>query len=466
MSKSEAAYRAAARPAARLAAMCLMAACLLSCGKPAPDPAPRNLVLIVVDTLRQDRNGCYGHPRPTSPALDALAAQGTLFRNAYTVSPWTLPSMASIFTGLYPGRHGVTAFREILPQEAPTLPEILERNGFASAGVVSNVLLKREYGFARGFQRFDESQAVGHRNVSTGPVTDFAGSYLRRLAEQGDRFFLFVHYFDPHYRYQRHPMFGWSSDGAGRLDGGEAIQKIRAMDPLPSPEEVDFLVDCYDEEIAWTDRGVRRLLRQLDALGLSDDTIVVFTSDHGEEFLSRGWLGHTNSLYDELMRVPLVVRDPRHAARVEQRPTSVVGVTPTVLELLGVSADAEFQGESFAGGVTGGESDWSDELLLEVDFHPDSEQNDDKRATLQGLRRDDWKIVRDTTTDDRLLFDLERDPLERQDRTGEEAERAEEMTRALAARAAWAARGALTPDSLEVDESQHERLRALGYVGN
>jgi arylsulfatase A-like enzyme len=374
--------------------------------------------------------------------------------------------MATMFNGLYPSRHGVTAFREVLPDEAPTLPEVLERHGFSCAGVVSNVLLKREYGFARGFHRFDERHAVGHRNVSTEPVTDAAADFLRQLAGSGDRFFLYVHYFDPHYRYQRHPEFGWSSDGAGRLDGGEPIQRIREMDPPPTPEEIRFLVDCYDEEIAWTDRGVRRLLRELDVLDLSDDTIVVFTSDHGEEFFSHGWLGHTNSLYDELMRVPLVVRDPRHPARVVERPTSVAGVMPTVLELLGLEADGQLQGESFAAGATGAEPSWNDDLFLEVDFHPGSDRNEDKKATLQGLLREDWKVIRDTTTDERFLFDLDSDPGEMQDLAGEDPQRTEGLARDLAVRAAETARDALTPDSLDVDESQRERLRALGYVGN
>jgi arylsulfatase A-like enzyme len=450
-----------------IAAIAAAGVVLASCQEAPPAP-PRHLVLVVVDTLRQDRNGCYGHPRATTPALDALAAEGVVFENAYTVSPWTLPSMASMFTGLYPARHGVSAFREMLPADAPTLPEILAGHGFTTAAVVSNVLLKREYGFARGFERFDESQATGHRNVSTDPVTDFAGDWLARMAESGERFFLFVHYFDPHYRYQRHEMFGWSSDGAGRLHGGEAIQALRELAPPPTPEEVGFLVDCYDEEIAWTDRGLRRLLRQLDDLGLADETLVVFTSDHGEEFLSHGWIGHTNSLYDELMRVPLVVRDPRHPARIERRPASVAGLAPTVLDLLGLGAGGgvPFQGESFAGGVTGVAAEWSDDMLLDVDFHPGSDRNEDKRATLQGLLRDDWKVIRDTTTGELSLFHLATDPRELRDRAGDEPDRLRALAAELDARTADASSGALVPDTLEVDESQHERLRALGYVGN
>jgi arylsulfatase A-like enzyme len=262
-------------------------------------------------------------------------------------------------------------------------------------------------------------------------------------------------------------MFGWSSDGAGRLRGGEAIQAIREMEPPPAPDEVAFLVDCYDEEIAWTDRGVRRILRQLEDLGLADETLVVFTSDHGEEFLSHGWIGHTNSLYDELMRVPLIVRDPRHPARIEERPTSVAGLTPTVLELLGVpAANAAFQGESFAAGVTGGTPAWDAAMLLEVDFHPGSERNDDKRATLQGLLRDDWKVIRDTTTGKVTLFDLGNDPGELRDVAGRHPDRTRALAEALAARVKDTASGALQPDTLDVDEPQRERLRALGYVGN
>ena len=160
---------------------------------------------------------------------------------------------------------------------------------------------------------------------------------LRELAETERSFFLLVHYFDPHYDYVRHPRFNFAAERSGRLDGTQGISELQSLADL-TPDEIAFLRDLYDEEVRHTDAGVGRLLDTLRELGLYDDALIIVTADHGEEFLERGWIGHTRSLYDELVRVPLIVRPPGGppAPQVVDALVSLVSLAPTVLDYAGI----------------------------------------------------------------------------------------------------------------------------------
>jgi len=437
------------------------------CGRPSPAPAPRNVVVIVVDTLRQDHVGGYGCDRSPTPNLDALAARAATFRNAYSVSSWTLPSVATLLTGNYPAQHGVIDFTRSLPEEATTLAELLRDHGFATAGVVANVLLTRRHGIDQGFERWDESAAKGATYVSTADVTATAKEFLDGLDADPRPFFLFVLYFDPHFQYRRHAQFGYSAPRAGRLDGSETLAELRRFFGTLTEEEVRMLVDRYDEEVRLTDAGIGDLLAHLEERGRDGDTIVVVASDHGEEFHGRGWVGHTRSLYEELVRVPLVVRDPRHPQRrVVDRAASLAGLTPTVLDLLGLDrSDLEFQGASFAAGIEGGTEEWPDDVFLEVDFEPQGRNPDNRPAFLKALIRDGWKIIRNDSTGARELYDLVEDPGELDDRAFARGDLLEPLARALAARIEEARRGALLAPDAALPPGRRQELEALGYAG-
>jgi len=248
--------------------------------------APRNVLLILVDTLRTDHSSTYGYARDTSPALSRLAAGGVRFDRAYAPSSWTKPSVASIFTGQYPHRHGLNFVLATLPDSAQTLAERLSQAGFATAGAVSHVFVDRKNGFDQGFDVYDSAEARGHSHVSTAGVTKRARKLLEQLAG-GDRpFFLFVHYFDPHYEYRRHPEVGFAGESGGRLRGGEDIHELRAMGPSLAAEEVAFLRDVYDEEVRFTDAGIGELLDTLADLGLDPPvaTVEVAALDGQQEF--------------------------------------------------------------------------------------------------------------------------------------------------------------------------------------
>jgi arylsulfatase A-like enzyme len=436
---------------------------LLACGGPRPAEPPRHLLLVVVDTLRADHLGCYGYARPTSPAIDALAARGVRVERAYATAPWTKPSLGSILTGLYPSAHGATGVRDVLSASVPTLAELLTKRGFDTGGVVSHLFAGSAAGFQRGFRHFRQSEAKGHAHVSTGAVTDQAIETLDRLAAGGRRFFLLVHYFDPHYRYLRHPEVGFAPPSAGRLDGSRNFPAIQAMRASLDRDEIEFLRALYDEEIRHTDTGIGRLLRAFDERGLAEETLVVVTADHGEAFMERGWLGHTRTLHEELVRVPLVIADPLSPGpRVLDGPVSLAALVPTLLELLGIEpASPGFALPSFAAALRGSQAPPATPLLAEVDFDG-AEQ--DKRVRKQAWIDGSLKLIRDSRAGAVRLYDLDADPQERHDLARERPARTTQMREALDAALQEARAAAAPSEAWQPSAREAEMLRDLGYL--
>jgi arylsulfatase A-like enzyme len=451
----------------RLLFFAVIAVGLLAAAGCAPKQ-PRNLLFIVVDTLRADRLGCYGSGRDTSPAVDALAAEAVRFDRAYATAPWTRPSIASMLTGLYPSSHGARLVNQLLPRTVATLAEMLQAEGFTTAGVISHGVISRKAGFARGFDRFQESEARGHEHISTAGVTRQATEELEALAGEGQPFFLFVHYFDPHYRWNRYDEAGFAADRAGRLDGSQSIWEIREIRQDLSGEELGFIRDLYDEEIRRTDTGVGQLLDRLHDLGLDSETLVVFTADHGEEFMEHGWIGHTRALYEELVRVPLLIRPPSGSPAVIAQPVSLVSLAPTILELLcgpGLVGEYLLQGPSLAP-LLRGESGIEDDpgVFIEVEFEQPESYAAEKTAYKKAVLEGPWKLIRDENDGSLELYDLEADPGEQQNLAGIRPKIRGRLLTRLEQRAGELEADAATPSLLDLDEKELEQLRGLGYI--
>lgn len=430
---------------------------------------PRSVLLIVIDTLRSDHIGAYGYERETSPAIDALAEQGVRFERAYATAPWTMPSVASMITGLYPSGHGVKNVKSGVPMSLHTLAEILGERGYRAGAVVSSRLLinKRGKGFAQGYHIYEKRHARGHDHISTEGVTDDAIRILELFAAQGHWFLLFVNYFDPHFNYLPHRDVGFAPERVGRLDGRQRIQELRQKLSDFSDEELRFLRDLYDEEIRHTDAGIGRLLARLDELGLAEDTLVVLTADHGEEFRDHGWLGHTETLYEELMRVPLVIRMPGAPGvpRVVETPVSLVSLTPTILELLGIEvAEFDFQGPSLAPWVLRRGDPEPDSPVVEVDFVLPGDRRSGKRTLKKGIVDEHFKLIRDDESRRIELYDLDADPGERRNLAEERPELRDRLLRELDARLERAARAAVPVPERQLAEEEIRALRELGYV--
>lgn len=280
-----------------------------------------NIVLIVMDTLRQDRLGCYGHDRATSPRLDALAERGVLYENAYSTASWTWPSTASILTGLHPETHGVLDSNACyLNGAVESLPELLSERYMVTAAFTCNPLIVPDKNFDQGFDEFDSM----HRFRESSKVVPAVRQWIRDNAAA--RFFLYVQLTDPHEQYHLVPgavervggerpadypdkgLLAYHPRllrGQGHDDEGNPI-----ADEALGPEVVEWMQRAYDAAVFTADTWVGEILDQLEESGLADRTLIAFTSDHGEELLDHGLVTHGNTVFAELTRVPLILAGP------------------------------------------------------------------------------------------------------------------------------------------------------------
>lgn len=413
---------------------------------------PANVLLISIDTLRADRLGCYGYERPTSPALDALAQGGTLFENVVASSPWTVPSHATLFTGRFPHAHGVVTERDRLADDIPVLAELLRTRGMRTAAVVQTTWLSQAQGFARGFDSFQQipDHAEGGVLVSRG-----GEAFLRAFSNRP--FFLFLHYYDVHSEYRPRPRYEemFASGYDGPVDGSAMqLQEIRERYLVLSPRDLEHLSSLYDAEIRQLDDALAKLFALLDELGVRDETLVVVTSDHGEEFLEHGNVLHGRTMYREVLDVPLILNGPGvpRGQRVASL-ASLADVLPTVLARLGVPAPDAIDGLDLLGPPT---SMPAERRVVAAADHNNTEP--DSLRMIQDRRH---KLIVDRVHDETRLFDLERDPGEHHDVAAQEPERVAELRRELDThvehRRQAPERSALTPE-------ETERLRSLGYL--
>lgn len=377
-----------------------------------------NVVLIIVDTLAAEDVGCLapGEDPGCTPRLDALAAGGVLFRRAQAAAPWTEPSIASLLTGLMPADHGVTGILGVLAPEHVTLAEALKARGFATGGVVSNLMLGAKYGFDQGFDDYDQSPVADAHAVTSQDVTDRALEFLDRSA--GERFFLLAHYFDPHGPWVHHPEFDRTSWYRGDLTPETPIRELRDRLPDLTGDDLRYLVGLYREEIAYTDAQVGRLLDGLASRGLNGSTLVVMAADHGEEFGRHDWIGHTVHLYDDLLHVPLIFSLPgRLAPHAVDAPVSLLDVMPTLLALSAAPPDPlAGPGVSLVPALLGGPAPPDRELRAEVSFTALKDWPSHVRAAYKSsLLVGNDKVIHDLASDVWERYDLAADPLEAHD---------------------------------------------------
>jgi arylsulfatase A-like enzyme/Tfp pilus assembly protein PilF len=401
-----------------------------------------NVLLITIDTLRWDHVGAYGSSAGTTPAIDRLAAGGTRFDTAIAHVPLTAPSHASILTGLTPLRHGVRdngAF--VLPPDIPSMASMLRAAGYATAGFVSGFPLDRRFGFAAGFEAYDDRfpassspAAAAHAERRANATTDRALAWLDRHARSNNTgegstqpWFLWIHYFDPHAAYD--PPSEWRT-------------KIK---------------DPYDGEIAFVDDQIRRLLERIASLERGTNTVVALTADHGESLGEHGEETHGVFIYDATLRVPLIFSGPGvPVGAVVRTLARGVDVMPTVLDLSGVASPSGLDGRSLRDAMAGrtmtDEPAYIESLLAERNFG---------WAPLRGLRDPSWKYI---DAPEPELYDLRSDAGELQNRALASTDRVAAFERQLTARA----QKARTPDAARQRTADAreaaERLRSLGYV--
>ena len=396
----------------------------------APPRSRPGIVLILVDTLRADHLGAYGYSRPTSPSLDAVASRGVLFEQAIASAPWTLPSAMALLTGRLPSGHRVENDGMKLPAGIPTLAQVLKDAGYRTSAVVSHIYVSGLFGFDRGFDHFEDFGLTRDYRFEAGrepraeAVTDRALEQIRVL--KGRPFFLLVHYFDPHWDYDPPPPFKTRFTGPyqGTMTGSyQSFSRYIQPGAELAPEDRRHLVDLYDGEIAYTDSQVGRLLEGLREAGAGGGTVVVVTSDHGEEFKEHGSLGHGRNLYDEVVKVPLIVADLRvkGAARRVAEQVRSIDIFPTLCELAGAAVPPEVQGRSLVPWLSGGREDSRGAVSETIRFD----------AYRKSYREPGEKIVVRLEDNRREFYDLVSDPGETHNRWKEKEGRALILEQAL-----------------------------------
>jgi len=413
-------------------------------------------VLVVVDTLRADHLSAYGYARPTSPALAAQAREGALFEHAFAPSPWTLPSFASLYTGLFPEQHGAGRARDgsfaALDRSVEALAERLAGHGFATAAVANNPFLSPAFGLARGFQSYQYVYGNVRHQPGAGQVI-WAGLRWLDARDPERPFLLVLHCFDPHLPYDapRPARGAFAPESAGALVrpftgvGGAANAGWMPRDPA----ERSFAIGSYDEELLFVDQQLPHLFAGLAERGLARETLVVLTADHGEELFDHGGFEHGHTLHQELLHVPLVLWGPGVVPQRIEAPVSLVDVAPTLLDALGLPPLARAAGVSLWPLVTRGEP------LPARDLHAG--------GTLYGPARSavvrwPWKLVA-VEGGAPALYDLASDPGEARDLAAADPERVRALAALLPAPAAGS--GASAPS---LDARTREQLRELGYA--
>ncbi len=450
-------------------------------------PRP-NIVFVLVDTLRADRLGVYGGPLTLTPVMDEIAAEGTVFERGIAAAPWTLPSVASLFSGVYPTVHRANDYNialkgaeptdvsvRVLSSSITTLAERLSASGYETGGFVANIFLSAKFGLHQGFDHYDASFVA---NTTPGSVVNLSFTNWLKLRQSDAPFFAYLHYMDVHAPYTDDQRFVQplvqavnQSEGRTTLARDEMNRhpgyfgksaKPFLQNPLHSKlfETREYWWARYDAGIAQTDFFLGELRDELRKLDLWDDTLVIITSDHGEALGEHGLWTHGLSAHQDQLHVPMIVRWPDHIPAGERRRQSVrmFDLFPTVLDYLNLPREESLQAASLRGLLDGG--DTADRLALGEAVK--------EAPGRYGLVLGKWKLLADRASDYVELFDLDVDPNEKNNI----AEQHPDVVRDLLARAkalfdentarageTGGTRRGVTPEELE-------RLKTLGYVGD
>ncbi len=464
---------------------------------PESAPGPQGVIVILADTLRADHLPVAGYPRETARALTVLARQGALFSDCTAQATWTQPSTASLVTSLHPASHGVIGLGNKLADEAETMAEVFRDAGFATIGYSSVKFTGRFTNLQQGFEVLHEADSLPDEKHSKS-ATVFVTRLLPWLEEHTqDRFFVLLHVFDPHDPYEpRTPFDATWADAAEAEVHREEARRVREhiADPalkeigMPSREELEAAgIDAdrwleyerawYDGSILGMDQDIGRLMQGIKSMGLLQKTLVVFTSDHGEEFFDHGRMWHGQSVYGELTHVPLVLfgAGVPKAGVVIDEPVRSIDIMPTLLEVFDLRAPAHLQGQSMvpllrtAAGLTVPADAWAQRpivtekpSLADERFSPPP-----RRAGMVAISDGRWKLIHNEPREEGKpeweLYDRAADPLDRHDVAAENPDIVERLQRELAD---WRAEvGGVRLDAGHMGELDAEELRAMRALG-
>ncbi|UCD57665.1 MAG: sulfatase-like hydrolase/transferase [Candidatus Hydrogenedentota bacterium] len=409
-----------------------------------------NVLFIIVDTLRVDRMGCYGYELDTTPTVDRLASDGVVFKQAISQSPWTLPSVASIYTGRLPASH-LAGMREGNSQtklvRQTNLVDLVRANGFYTVGFVTNVYLSKYLGMDQSFDEHYYKYEADAKHES-----DLMCRWLDDNADK--RFFCVLHYIDPRVPYEIKKHFvALPKNPSGLIQRGNT----KKYEVSYTKSQLRILT-AYDSEIAFTDAQIKRVLDRLDQIDLLENTLIIFVSDHGEEFYEHGALGHGQSLYDELVHVPLIFTFPSRLpkGKIIEEQVRLIDILPTVFDILGIDFDPGVcTGRSLVSLISG-ESSESREAVSEFLL---------KGAERKSIRSGKHKLIFNPDSGHTELYDISTDPRETVNLAEAEPKLRDTLLSQLKSELERSSLlYAIEPEFPVLDEETRKSLKALGYL--
>jgi len=444
---------------------------------------PPNIVLITVESLRTDHVGVYGgksHSRPEvplTPALDALAKEGVLYEDAHSVTSWTLASHASLFTGLYPTAHQTRHATDRLDDSYKTIAEFLNDRGYDTAGVISGPYLRKVHNLSQGFAHYHDEIAStthvqAHGEVTNPRLEETLRGVVENELDPSRPFLLFAYFWDNHYDYIPPGPYKTMFEGPDceEIDVRNYETASIVNDSI-SPKKLAYVLSQYAGEVRWTDDHLGRFFQLLRDKGLWDNTVIIVTADHGEEFFDHGEKGHFNNVYAETVHVPLVVKYAKGGkAGRDTRLVSLVDILPTILDLTGAPSTNPLDGQSLLQpDPLGGRAIYQELLSVRRLPNPASVMFPTTTRTRNwiAVRQGDYKLVESPELGRKELYDVRKDPREKADLSqanagvveGLEAKLSswQEEERRIAGTYQKGGTAKLTP-------AETERLRALGYL--
>ena len=424
----------------------------------------KNVILIILDTLRADKLGCYGNTLGLTPNIDKFAQNASLFKNAFSQAPWTLPSIASMYTSRYPIQHGAggrLGSLRVLPEQAVTIAEVFNNAGANTHAIVNVVLMTQNFGMHQGFDSVDAVDPENNLGVRRAEPTNKAA--LEWIDSHREKpFFLLLHYFDAHMVYDppqpfrskfAHPQDKYSNDYIFGTHGD--MLKLRLENATLPPEKIERLEKLHNGEIAYLDSQIGNLLAELTQRELDSETVIVITADHGEEFGDHGGIEHAHTLYDELIHVPLIIRTPdTNSPSVVPTNVRLIDIAPTLCDLTGLDSPPSFIGKSLIG-------------LLNKQPEPDRPIL--SHANMWGPTSFAWregtlKIIRQVKPERIELFDTKTDPAEKKNITDVNSQIRNDMLAELNLILETAARSAQLGKTPKLTPQETEKLRSLGYL--
>ncbi|HWP93817.1 MAG TPA: sulfatase [Thermodesulfobacteriota bacterium] len=436
-----------------------------------------NVLFITADTLRADHLGSYGYSRDTSPHIDRLAKEGILFSQAIAQWPKTTPSFASMLTSTYGYYNGITrTTRKKIDDYFLLLPEIMKNSNYTTVGIVTNGNLAEAYNFHQGFDEYIEVWQE-HESERAEHVTEYALSWLRDNSHKG-KFFMWLHYVDPHWPYNppqpydemfvRDKYYNGSNkvpintDQTYREVGGRSPEILRGRD------ELDYYIAQYDAEIKYMDENIGRVLDLVKDMGLSDNTIIIFTADHGEALGDHNlYFAHGRFAYDDCLRVPLIVKIPglKSDVKIIDHPVELNNVMPTILDILNIPIHEEAQGTSLMPLMFGDNHSIPEHAFAEAGY-----QEDYQRV----IRTKKWKLIYIPDKEDQKimqgmpfeLYDIENDPNELNNLINVEVKIADQLKKELFdwMESSDQLDGLVSQEEIVIDKQTEESLKTLGYI--